>query len=148
MPAIQWPMYSTVEYIQYSTEGVLTGASQVQGSSMYSISSDMIDRTEGRGVHFFDASRPDEPLGGLHLNEPTVVTHAIFLSMLDILIVSSSPLPYEVLLRGSGNVISRTNDPLHNGNYDIRTKGTHSDHLERYVAHESSSVNRDDRVEQ
>ncbi|KAI9787845.1 MAG: hypothetical protein M1816_007412 [Peltula sp. TS41687] len=81
-----------------------------------------LDRSEGRNVHFFDASRPDEALGGLLVTESTAVTHAVFLSMLHILIVASAP--YEVVLRNSGDIIQRTNDPLREGSYDIKSQGT------------------------
>ena len=75
------------------------------------------DRSGGRDVHFFDARHPKDALGGLILN-PTV-THAEFLQMLDILIITSHR--YDVSLRGSAGVnLTRCNEPLQPGNYDLK----------------------------
>jgi hypothetical protein len=75
-----------------------------------------INRSEGRNVHFFDARHPNDALGGLILNPS--VTQSNFLQMLEILIVSSHP--YDVSLRDSGIDLTRCDEPLQSGNYDIK----------------------------
>ena len=52
------------------------------------------NRSGGRNVHFYDARKPEEVLGGLILDQRSPVTEAAFLTMLEILIGSSHP--YEV----------------------------------------------------
>ncbi|KAI5791713.1 HNH endonuclease-domain-containing protein [Peziza echinospora] len=74
------------------------------------------DRSFGRNVHFYDASVPDITLGGLFQNGS--VTEANFLAMLDILLITETPI--RVQERGSGhNIITRTNTPLGLGEYDV-----------------------------
>lgn len=80
------------------------------------------NRSEGRNVHVFDASRPDEELGGLIVNEGTALTNEIFLAMLDVLILPTAS--YEVWHRDSDTMISRTDDPLQRGEYEIRGQGS------------------------
>ncbi|KAN0067194.1 HNH endonuclease domain containing protein [Elaphomyces granulatus] len=69
-----------------------------------------------RNVLFSDARYPDDLLGGLRLNPS--VTQANFLHMLEILIISSSP--YDVSLRGTSTTLTRCNEPLQPGTYDIK----------------------------
>ena len=57
------------------------------------------DRSSRRNVHFHDARRPEEAVGGLILDQQSLVTKADFLVMLEILIISSHP--YEVRHRAS-----------------------------------------------
>ncbi|KAK9323923.1 HNH endonuclease-domain-containing protein [Lipomyces orientalis] len=68
-----------------------------------------------RNVHFYDPSRPIEPLGGLYLNPS--VTRRKFLRMLEVIICANSP--YSVWLRGTDNPLAPTDDPLESGHYDI-----------------------------
>ena len=75
------------------------------------------NRSGGRNVHFYDVCKPDEVLGGLILDQPSSVTEATFLAMLEILIVSSCP--YEVRHRASAKVVSSDTIPLATGHYDI-----------------------------
>ena len=75
------------------------------------------NRSKGRNVHFYDARKPEEVLGGLILNQGSPVTEAAFLTMLEILIVSSHP--YEVRHRASAKVVSSDAIPLATGDYDI-----------------------------
>ena len=74
------------------------------------------DRSGYRNVLFSDARYPDDLLGGLRLNPS--VTQANFLHMLEILIISSSP--YDVSLRGTSTTLTRCNEPLQPGTYDIK----------------------------
>ncbi|KAK9322301.1 HNH endonuclease-domain-containing protein [Lipomyces orientalis] len=69
-----------------------------------------------RNVHVYDPSRPNEPLGGLHLNPS--VTRKKFLRMLEMFIRANSP--YSVLLRGTEVLLAPADDPLQPGQYDIR----------------------------
>ncbi|KAK9361218.1 hypothetical protein V1504DRAFT_452379 [Lipomyces starkeyi] len=80
----------------------------------------MDDRSLGRDVHFYDASNPDEPLGGLISNPSISVKN--FLSMLEILIVAAHP--YSVSLRETGESLMPTEDVLQPGHYDIHRGGT------------------------
>ena len=75
------------------------------------------NRSGGRNVHFYDARKPDEVLGGLILDQPSSVTEATVLAMLEILIVPSCP--YEVRHRASAKVVSSDAIPLATGHYDI-----------------------------
>ncbi|KAK9327574.1 HNH endonuclease-domain-containing protein [Lipomyces starkeyi] len=74
-----------------------------------------VSRSVDRSVHFFDASRPNEPLGGLFLNPS--VTRRKFIYMLEILIDANCH--YSVWLRGSEAPLMPTDEPLQPGYYDI-----------------------------
>ncbi|KAK9242803.1 hypothetical protein V1506DRAFT_570678 [Lipomyces tetrasporus] len=71
----------------------------------------------GRNVHFYDASRPDDALGGL-IFKPSI-TKDNFLFMLEIIIVTSHPC--SVSLRGTGVIL------LEPGHYDIRPNSPEDD---------------------
>ncbi|KAK9427202.1 HNH endonuclease-domain-containing protein [Lipomyces doorenjongii] len=73
------------------------------------------NRSRGRNVHFYNALRPDVALGGLRLNQS--ITERTFLFMLRMVVVASRP--YTVSLRGTGVVLTPTDDPLKPGEYDI-----------------------------
>ena len=75
------------------------------------------NRSGGRNVHFYDARNPEKVLGGLILDQRGSVTEAVFLTMLEILIISTSP--YEVRHRASAKVVSSDAIPLATGHYDI-----------------------------
>ncbi|KAK9234188.1 HNH endonuclease-domain-containing protein [Lipomyces kononenkoae] len=77
------------------------------------------DRSHRRNVHFYLASRPDQPLGGLRMH--TSVTKKKFLSMLEILIIADCP--YTVSLRGTCIILTATDEPLPPGHYDIESSG-------------------------
>ncbi len=78
------------------------------------------DRSAGRNVFFSDLKRPSEQLGGLILN-PGSVTHADFYSMMDIVLVISSPF---FLQNEDGDTILRDSQPLLPGHYLIVADGT------------------------
>ncbi|KAK9327123.1 HNH endonuclease-domain-containing protein [Lipomyces starkeyi] len=73
-------------------------------------------RSLRRDIHFYDASKPDRPLGGLRLNRSTTAKN--FLFMLNIVIVADCP--YSVTLRGSGVTLTPTDEPLRPGDYDLK----------------------------
>jgi len=74
-----------------------------------------IDRSLGRNVHFYDASKPGVALGGFIQNGS--VTESNFLAMLWVLLITEAPL--RVQERTSGHVVTITNNPLQPGEYDF-----------------------------
>lgn len=74
-----------------------------------------IDRSLGRNVHFYDASRPGIALGGLIQNGS--VTEANFLDMIGILLITEAP--PRVQERTSGHIVMATNNSLGLGEYDF-----------------------------
>ncbi|KAG0636814.1 hypothetical protein HOY80DRAFT_1017240 [Tuber brumale] len=74
-----------------------------------------LNRFLPRNVKFYDATNPDEVLGGLVQNGS--ITEANFLDMLGILLVVGSPI--SVQERESSHILSRTEVPLQVGVYDI-----------------------------
>ncbi|KAK9373735.1 HNH endonuclease-domain-containing protein [Lipomyces chichibuensis] len=64
-----------------------------------------------RNVFIYDASRPDNEIGGLRLNPS--VSKINFLSMLDILIIANCP--YAVVLHGTNEIIEATDERLQPG---------------------------------
>ncbi|KAA8903168.1 HNH endonuclease-domain-containing protein [Sphaerosporella brunnea] len=74
-----------------------------------------IDRSLGRNVHFYDASKPGVALGGLIQNGS--VTEANFLDMIGILLITEPPL--RVQERTSGHIVTATNNSLGLGEYDV-----------------------------
>ncbi|KAJ8102407.1 hypothetical protein POJ06DRAFT_293922 [Lipomyces tetrasporus] len=68
-----------------------------------------------RNVHFYEASRPTEPPGGLYLNPS--VTRRKFLRMLELIFHVNGP--YSVWFRGADNPLAPTDDPLEPGHYYI-----------------------------
>lgn len=79
----------------------------------------MDDRAAYRNVHFYDASDA-RLLGGLYQNGS--ITEANFLDMLDLILVTYSPIAVQD--RFSCNELCRSGRPLQPGIYDIRSKGT------------------------
>ncbi|KAK9239578.1 HNH endonuclease-domain-containing protein [Lipomyces kononenkoae] len=73
------------------------------------------NRFQLRNVHFYDVSRPEDPLGGLYLN-PSVSARK-FLRMLGMVVHASCP--YRVWFRGSESPLTPTAEPLVPGRYDI-----------------------------
>ncbi|KAG0127466.1 hypothetical protein HOY82DRAFT_586872 [Tuber indicum] len=69
-----------------------------------------------RNVTFYDATNPEEALGGLAQNGS--ITEANFLDMLGILLVVDGS-PLRVQERISSHIVSRTDVPLKTGVYDI-----------------------------
>ncbi|KAK9384253.1 hypothetical protein V1515DRAFT_618186 [Lipomyces mesembrius] len=76
----------------------------------------MANRSIGRNVDLYDASKPDDALGGLILRPS--ITKNNFLFMLEILIIASHP--YGVSLRDTGVNLTASDEPLEPGHYDIR----------------------------
>ena len=79
------------------------------------------NRSHFRNVHFHDATKPDDALGGLIQNGS--VTEANFLQMLRIVVVSESPIRAQH--RTSGNIVSMSDNPLQLGVYDLYCDGTY-----------------------
>lgn len=77
------------------------------------------DRSLGRNVHFYDATSPEVPLGGMIQNGS--VTENVFLVILGILLISQAPL--RVQERTSGHTVTTTNNPLQPGEYNIYCDG-------------------------
>lgn len=79
---------------------------------------------DGRNVHFYNGSTGDL-LGGIFQNG--AVTEANFIDMLNILLVASRPFSIKARRSGhsmrSGHTISRTNQPLVPGAYDVYATG-------------------------
>jgi len=75
-----------------------------------------LNRSLLRNVHFHDATKPDEVLGGFVQNGS--ITEATFLDILGILLVVEGN-PIRVQERLSGYIVSRTDIPLEKGVYDI-----------------------------
>ncbi|CUS08066.1 unnamed protein product, partial [Tuber aestivum] len=75
-----------------------------------------VNRSHWRNVSFYDATNPDQALGGVVQNGS--ITEANFLDMLGILLVSDGS-PLRVQERISSHIISRTDLPLETGVYDI-----------------------------
>ena len=76
------------------------------------------DRSLGRNVHFYDATMPDNALGGLIQNGS--VTEANFIDMLGILVITKTPI--RVQKRGGtggGTFVTSTNNKLELGEYDL-----------------------------
>jgi len=79
-----------------------------------------LNRSSGRNVFFYDATKPNKILGGLIQNGS--ITEANFLDILEIiLVVAGSPLCVQE--RISSHVVSRTDMPLETGVYDIYCDG-------------------------
>ncbi|CUS07610.1 unnamed protein product, partial [Tuber aestivum] len=74
------------------------------------------NRSLARNVSFYDATNPDEALGGLVQNGS--ITETNFLDILGILLVVDRS-PLLVQERKSGHIVSGTNMPLKIGVYDI-----------------------------
>ncbi|KAF8418982.1 hypothetical protein EV426DRAFT_638433 [Tirmania nivea] len=74
-----------------------------------------IDRSLGRNVQFYDATSPGDALGGLIQNGS--VTEANFLEMLGILLITETSI--RVQERGTGHIITSTNNQLGLGEYDV-----------------------------
>ncbi|KAG0633402.1 hypothetical protein HOY80DRAFT_1105786 [Tuber brumale] len=75
-----------------------------------------LNRSFPRNVSFYDATNPDEVLGGLVQNGS--ITETNFLDMLGILpVIGESPI--RVQERESSHIVSRTEVPLQVGVYDI-----------------------------
>ncbi|KAI9842802.1 MAG: hypothetical protein M1837_006905 [Sclerophora amabilis] len=70
---------------------------------------------ERRNVHFYDAARPEQVLGGLIANPS--VTNRVFLFMIGILVVT--PHPWYVRRRGAESRLERNDEQLEHGDYDI-----------------------------
>jgi len=79
-----------------------------------------INRSLSRNVTFYDATKPDETLGGLIQNGS--MTEASFLDILGILLVVEGS-PICVQKRISSRIVSRTGVPLQRGVYDIYCDG-------------------------
>lgn len=77
----------------------------------------VLDRSEGRDIHIYDASRPTEVLGGLILNNG-VTNHNLF-QMIDVLFVFKGSFS----LRHGGNTIQDDQSPLQRGEYYIDAAG-------------------------
>jgi len=77
-----------------------------------------IDRSLGRNVHFYDASKPGVALGGLIQNGS--VTETNFLEMLFIVLVTEAPLRVQ---GRTGHVVATTDNPLQPGEYDVYCDG-------------------------
>ncbi|KAG0641783.1 HNH endonuclease-domain-containing protein [Tuber brumale] len=75
-----------------------------------------LNRSLPRNVSFYEATSPDEALGGLVQNGS--ITEANFLDMLGILLVVGMS-PIRVQERMSSHIVSRTEVPLQVGVYDI-----------------------------
>ncbi|KAG0636815.1 hypothetical protein HOY80DRAFT_975892 [Tuber brumale] len=75
-----------------------------------------LNRSLPRNVKFYDATSPDEALGGLVQNGS--ITETNFLDMLGILLVVGVS-PIRVQERMSSHIVSRTEVPLQVGVYDI-----------------------------
>jgi len=73
------------------------------------------DRSLGRNVHFYDATSREKPLGGLFQNGS--VTEANFLDFLGILLITEGSI--RVQMGGSGHIVTRTNNRLELGEYDV-----------------------------
>jgi hypothetical protein len=73
------------------------------------------NRSEGRNVHFFDATNQDVCLGGFIQNGS--VTKANFIDMLAILLLTESPI--QIKERSSGILLTETKEILNLGNYDV-----------------------------
>ena len=78
-------------------------------------------RSALRNTHFYDATNPEAVLGGFRQNGS--ITEANFLSFLDILLVTQEECTVRVQARISGYVVTRTNNPLATGVYDIYCDG-------------------------
>ena len=72
-------------------------------------------------VHFYDATKPDDALGGLIQNGS--VTEGNFLQMLRIVLVTEAPV--RVQHRTSGEIVSMSDSRLQIGIYDVSCGGTH-----------------------
>jgi len=79
-----------------------------------------INRSLSRNVTFYDATKPNETLGGLIQNGS--ITEANFLDILGILLVVEGS-PIRVQERISSRIVSRTDMPLETGVYDIYCNG-------------------------
>ena len=79
-----------------------------------------IDRSSGRNVQFYDAKSPSDALGGFIQNGS--VTKANFLEMLGILVITETAI--RVQERGTGHIITSTNNQLGLGEYDIYCDST------------------------
>jgi len=77
------------------------------------------DRTLVRNVVFYDASKPDQVLGGLRQNGS--ITEANFLDILGIVLVIRSLICVQE--RTSKEFVVRRNVPLQSGVYDIFAPG-------------------------
>lgn len=84
----------------------------------YSMSS---NRSLPRNVHFYDATKLDDALGGLVQNGSA--TEGNFLDMLGMVLVTEAQLRVEH--RTSGHIVLRTDDRLEVGLYDIHCDGTY-----------------------
>ena len=73
-------------------------------------------------MHFYDGHNPDLLLGGLIQNGS--VTEKNFLDMLGILLIVEAPI--QVQERVSGHLVSRSENPLQAGTYNINYKGNQS----------------------
>ncbi|KAK9490463.1 HNH endonuclease-domain-containing protein [Lipomyces doorenjongii] len=94
------------------------------------------DRSEGRDVHIFAASDPQHAIGGLWRND--TITQRTFLSMLEILIVSTTS--YDVYRRSPRAKVQYTDQLLEAGDYDIESEGTIVVTDERYCPRTSSTI--------
>ncbi|KAG0634179.1 hypothetical protein HOY80DRAFT_987738 [Tuber brumale] len=99
-----------------------------------------LNRSLPRNVSFYDATNPDEVLGGLVQNGS--ITEANFLDMLGILLVVGVS-PIRVQERMSSHIVSRTEVPLQVGVYDIYCEASIqvSDEpwVHRLISHEITS---------
>ncbi|KAG0639745.1 HNH endonuclease-domain-containing protein [Tuber brumale] len=94
-----------------------------------------INRSLARNVTFYDATKPDEVLGGLVQNGS--ITEANFLDILEILLVVEGS-PLRVQERMSSHIVSRTVVPLQVGVYDIHCDVSYEAWMHRMISHKIS----------
>lgn len=79
----------------------------------------MDNRSRFRNVWFYDASRPDTPLGGLVQNGS--ITEKNALEMLDIILVRTAPIL--VIFRSTERAVSAIDSLLEAGDYLVMCEG-------------------------
>lgn len=72
-------------------------------------------------MHFYNAMAPHHPLGGLIQNGS--VTEENFLDMLGIILITDIAFSIQVQERDSGHYVTRTNNPLQLGHYNVYSDG-------------------------
>ncbi|KAG0128096.1 HNH endonuclease-domain-containing protein [Tuber indicum] len=107
-----------------------------------------LNRSLPRNVKFYDAGKPDEPLGGLFQNGS--ITEANFLHILTIILVVEEG-PILVQERESSHIVSRTDMPLGTGAYDIYCDASiqvsNEPWIHRHISHNSTARQERFRIE-
>ncbi|KAG0131612.1 hypothetical protein HOY82DRAFT_646238 [Tuber indicum] len=94
-----------------------------------------LNRSFARNVKFYDATSPDEVLGG-HFKKGSI-TERNFLDMLGILLVVRSPI--RVQEPESSHIVSRTEAPLQVGVYDSSIQISDEPWVHRLISHKTAS---------